>query len=117
MVGRPPDRPETALGAEIAEAVSRLYLDKFGKGPLHAETFINGDVVTTVMRDVFTVAEKHMVAEGRSDSVLVTRMLWQQATMDSFKRAIEELTGRACLSVVSGFDVEADLATEVFLLA
>lgn len=37
--------------------------------------------------------------------------------MDSFKSAIQHVTGRKCLSVVSGFDVDADLATEVFLLA
>ena len=46
------DSDETT--AAVSEAVSRLFLDKFGKGPVHAETYVNGDVAVTLMRDVFT---------------------------------------------------------------
>jgi len=59
-----PESSEGALEAAISEAVSRLYLDTFGKGPLHADTFVNGEVVTTVMRDVFTDVEHALVAIG-----------------------------------------------------
>ena len=37
---------DAATAIAVSEAVSRLYLDKFGKGPVHAETFVNGDVAS-----------------------------------------------------------------------
>lgn len=113
----PRDSTDGALEAAVSDAVSRLYLDKFGKGPLHAETFVNGDVITTVMRDVFTAAEQALVDGGHSDSVLNTRMLWQQATDEAFKAAIGQATGRRVLTVVSGYEVADNVATEVFVLA
>jgi len=105
-------------GVEVAvsDGVSRLYLDKFGKGPLHAETFVNGDILTTVMHDVFTAVEHELVANGKGDSVLTNRMLWQEATDMMFKRVVREATGREVLTVVSGFEVHHDVATEVFIL-
>ncbi len=100
----------------VSEAIARLYLDKFGKGPLHATTYVNGDILTTVLYDVFTAVERELVANGRSDSVLTNRMLWQEATEDTFKRAIEEVTGRRVLTVISGYEVHREVATEVFIL-
>jgi uncharacterized protein YbcI len=97
--------------------VERLYLDRYGKGPLHTETFMNGDVVTTLLREIFTPVEKAMIAGGRRDSVLTNRMQWQSATDALFREAVAEVTGRGVLAAVSGFDAEHDLATEVFLLA
>lgn len=105
------------MATAVSEVVARLFLDKFGRGPMHVETFINGDVLTTLMRDVFTPAERSMIAAGKSDSVLSTRMLWQQATSSSFKDAVSEATGRQVLSVISGFELDEELATEVFILA
>lgn len=116
MVGST-QRPETELELDISDAVSRLYLDTFGKGPLHVVTVVAGDLVTSVAREVLTVAEHALIAGGRSDSVLTTRMLWQHATDATFKAAIEEATGRRVLTVISGFELDDDVGTEVFLLA
>lgn len=116
MSKAPAPLPEGVRDA-VSEAVSRLYLDKFGKGPLRAETFVNGDVLTTVMHDVFTAVERELVANGRSDSVLTNRMLWQEATDAVFKEAIGRVTGREVLTVISGYEVHREVATEVFILA
>ena len=107
---------DSATRNAVSEAVSRLFLEKFGKGPLHAETFVNGDVAVTVMRDVFTVAERTMIADGKGENVLTTRMLWQQATDAMFKDAVSKATGRPVLTVVSGFELNDEMATEVFVL-
>lgn len=109
--------PDDAMATAVSEAVSRLFLDQFGRGPMHVETLVNGDVLLTLMRDVFTAAERAMIADGQHDSVLATRMLWQAATADMFKARVGEATGREVLSVVSGFELEEELATEVFVLA
>ena len=108
--------PDGRIETAVSDAVSRVYLDKFGKGPLHAESFINGDIVTTVMRDVLTVAERELIAAGRSDSVLTTRVLLQHVTDTAFKAAIGAVTGRRVLTVVSGFALAEDVATAVSFL-
>ena len=109
--------PDASITSAVSARVERLYLDRYGKGPLHTETFVNGDVLTTLMRDVFTPAEKAMVDDGRHDSVLVTRMQWQNATDSLFREAVAEATGRGVLAAVSGLDPVHDLATVVFVLA
>ncbi len=108
---------EDPVEAAISQAVVRLYLDKFGKGPLHARTQVHGDVATTVMRDVFTGAERALIGAGRADSVLTNRMLWQRATEEDFKTTVAAACGRAVVTVVSGFAIDDDVATEVFVLA
>jgi uncharacterized protein YbcI len=105
------------MATRISDDLTRLYLDTFGKGPLHAETFVNGDVVTTLLREVFTLAEKSMVDDGQADSVLATRTQWQSATDERFRSAVAEATGRSVLAAISGFDAVHDLASEVFVLA
>lgn len=114
MAGTSP-AAEDAVEAAISQAVVRLYLDKFGKAPVHAETRVHGDVATTVMRDVFTGAERAPIGGGRADGVLTTRMLWQRATEQDFKTKVSQACGRTVLTVVSGFAI--DVATEVFVLA
>ena len=108
---------EDPVEAAISQAVVRLYLDKFGKGPLHAQTRVHGDLATTVMRDVFTGAERALIDAGRADSVLTNRMLWQRATERDFKSTVTAACGRTVLTVVSGFAIDDDVATEVFVLA
>lgn len=109
--GNPP------VAIEISDAVERLYLDRFGKGPLRTDTFLHGDVITTLLRDVFTPVEKALIDDGRSDSVLSNRIQWQSATDALFRSAVAQATGRDVLAAISGFDAAHDLATEVFVLA
>lgn len=116
MTGSPELVVSGALESMISDAVSRLYLDKFGKGPSAARTYINGNVVTTVLEDILTGAERALVAKGRIDTVLTTRMLWQDATDASFKAVVGEVTGRRAITVISGFEVVDEVATEVFIL-
>ena len=112
-----PPGDDERLATRISDDVARLYLDTFGKGPLHTETFINGDVVTTLLREVFTSAERSMIDEGQSDAVMATRTQWQNATDGRFRSAVAEATGRPVLAAISGFDAQHDLASEVFVLA
>jgi uncharacterized protein YbcI len=113
MVGR----TEAPLTQAISDAVARLYLDKFGKGPLHTETCISGDVITTVMHDIFNPVEHELIAAGKEESVLANRMLWQRATDDAFKALIGSVVDRRVLTVISGFEVNDEVAVEVFLMS
>ena len=117
MAHNPSAYEEDRTAARISDDVERLYLDKFGKGPLNTKTFVNGDVITTLLSEVFTPAEQAMIERDQADSVLATRMHWQRATDPMFRSAIAEATGRHVLAAISGFDPAHDLASEVFVLA
>ncbi|MGH2833292.1 MAG: Na-translocating system protein MpsC family protein [Solirubrobacteraceae bacterium] len=108
--------PEDALCSLVSDAVSDLYLEKFGRGPLQTSTFIHGDVMVTLLADVFTPAEKALADAGKSDSVLTTRVLWQHSTDNLFRSKVSDITGRGVLSAISGFDLQNDMASEVFVL-
>lgn len=105
----------TPTESAISEAVTRLYLDTFGKGPMSVETHCYEDMAITLLRDVLTPGEHTLVGAGNSESVVTTRMQWQRATQHRFKSTIGEAAGRPVVSAVSGFEVDDALATEFFL--
>ena len=72
--------------------------------------------MTTVLRDVFTVAENLLIDRGKAGSVLTTRMEWQRVTQERFRSAIARDAGRPVIATVRGFDPESGLASEVFVL-
>jgi uncharacterized protein YbcI len=111
-----PLAPEGSLCSLVSDAVAGLYLDKFGRGPLQTTTFIHGDVVVTLLTDVFTPAEKVLAAAGKVDSVLKLRMLWQHSTDELFRAKVSDIIGRDVLTAISGFDLRRDMASEVFVL-
>jgi len=108
---------EGSTCSRVSDAVSALYLEKFGRGPLQARTFIHGDVVVTLLEDVFTPAEKALVKAGKPDSVLTIRMHWQHSTDELFRITVSQILDRVVLAAISGFDLEHDMASEVFVLA
>jgi len=108
---------EDPLAIRVSDAISRLYLDRFGKGPLQAETVICDDLVVTLLREVSTPAERAMIEAGKQDSVLTTRILWQHSTDLLFRAGVAHVTGREVLVSISGFEIEHDMASEVFVLA
>jgi uncharacterized protein YbcI len=114
-------RPTTLAGDStanaVSDAVSRLYLDTFGKGAVRVETSISEDLVVTVLYDIFTPAEKALIEGGKRDSVLITRQLWQHATEARFRQTVGDVTGRTVVAAVSGFAIPEGMGTEVFVLA
>jgi uncharacterized protein YbcI len=108
--------PEDSLCSLVSDAVAGLYLEKFGRGPLQTKTFIHGDVVVTLLNDVFTPAERALADAGKQDSVLSMRMLWQHSTDELFRSKVSAITGRRVLCAISGFDLSHDMASEVFVL-
>ena len=108
--------PLGELETSISSEVVRIYLDSFGKGPLRSDTYLNGHVITTLLREVFTPAEKLLAGDGKAETVLATRIQWQRLTAPEFKARVEVLTGRIVKTTISGFDIDNDFATEVFVL-
>jgi uncharacterized protein YbcI len=106
-----------ALLLAISNAIVRLHKQYFGKGPTKARTYYDGDVITCVLSDVYTRAERTLLSRGRGALVLNGRFELQEAVREEFISEIEQITGRTVIGFFSGNQSEPDLSVEVFVLA
>jgi uncharacterized protein YbcI len=104
------------MAAEISNAVVRLVRDHFGKGPTQARTIIDDDVVMTVLRGGFTVAEKTLYRAGRADVVEEGRRAMQEVFEREMRTSIERITGRKVDAFLSANHHEPDVSVENFML-
>jgi uncharacterized protein YbcI len=104
------------LNAALASAVVGIYRAHLGRGPSSACTFHNDDVVTVVMREVMTNAEKTLAQSGSGSEVTNMRRLFQQTMETDFRAAVERLTDRKVVALISGNHMDPDIAVETFVL-
>jgi uncharacterized protein YbcI len=104
------------LNAAITREVIRVHNESHGRGPKKAFSFHNGNVLTTVMEEVLTAAERRLADSGEREAVLNMRSLYQRSMEPALKKAIEEVTGRKVLALMSDNHLEPDMAVEVFIL-
>lgn len=105
-----------AQQADVSTALVQLYRRFYGRGPTRAKTISDGDVVTTVLADIFTTVEQTLVDRGRTDLVTGVRVAFQEAMRHEFVATVERYTGREVASFTSGVDVAHAVATETFVL-
>ena len=109
-------------GANVVAAISdemvRLYKEQFGRGPTRVRTYWCGpDVVTTILEDTFTPAERNLALLGEHQRLRDTRTFFQYATVREFCEPVERLTGRTVKAFISGIDTAVDgVAVETFVL-
>jgi uncharacterized protein YbcI len=81
----------------------RLSKDQFGRGPNRVRTYwCNEDVLTTVLEDTLTPAERNLATLGEHERLRDTRMFFQYATLREFCEPVERLTGRTVRAFISG---------------
>jgi uncharacterized protein YbcI len=114
----PEDGSASGAALQISDEMVRLYKDQFGRGPTRARTHWAGpDVVTVVLEDTLTPAERNLVRMGEHQRLRDTRMFFQYATVAEFCAPIERLTGRKVKAFLSAIDTEADgMCVETFIL-
>jgi uncharacterized protein YbcI len=110
-----------ASGANTLSALSnemvRLFKEQFGRGPTSARTTWAGDVITVVLENTLTPAERNLVKMGEHERLRETRMFFQYASVREFCEPVERITGRKVRAFISGIDTEVDgLAVETFIL-
>ena len=105
------------LAAAISNDVVRVLHQQTGRGPTHARTAVNGDLVVCVLHDTLTVGERTLVGAGHAQTVLDTRKLYQKAMRSQLVQVVEGHTGRAVVAFMSDNHIDPDAAVEVFLLA
>jgi uncharacterized protein YbcI len=109
---------QVSVLAAISDEMVRLYKDQFGRGPDRTRTYWCGDdLLTTVLEDTLTPAERNLAALGEHQRLRDTRTFFQYATVREFCEPVERLTGRTVRSFISGIDTEVDgLSIETFIL-
>ena len=107
-----------SLMLAISNEMVRLYKQQFGRGPTRARTCWAGpDVITVVLENTLTPAERNLVKMGEHERLRETRMFFQYASVVEFCEPIERLTGRKVRAFVSGTDAAVDgLSVETFIL-
>ena len=103
--------------ADISNMVVRLTSQYTGRGPTKARTYINDDLVTVVLQDSLTKAERTLVAHDQRELVLSTRRAFQQAMRADFVAGVQEILGRQVAVFLSANHAEPDYAVETFILA
>jgi uncharacterized protein YbcI len=113
-----PQEKGASVLAQISNEMVRLYKDQFGRGPTQARTtWCDDDLLTVILEDTFTAAERNLVKLGQHERLRDTRMFFQYASVYEFCEPIERLTGRTVRAFISGIDTEVDgLSIETFVL-
>ena len=114
-----PEEPGYSPGSAsvgISNAVVRLFREYTGRGPTKARTGINRNVVTVLMEDTMTKAERSLIAKGKADLVLQMRQEFQRTMREDLVAAVEMLIERKVIAFMSDNHIDPDMAVEVFIL-
>lgn len=101
----------------ISNAVVSLLHDYTGRGPTSVRTTISHDVVTVVMRDCLTKAERTLAERGKANEVLAMRRSIQEAMREELSAIVEAQLGREVQAFLSDNLYEPDIAVEIFVMA
>jgi uncharacterized protein YbcI len=105
-----------ALRSAISQAIVRIHAEHYGKGATQAKTYAWDNLLVTVLRDVLTVAERTLIEADRADTVREVRTTFQFSLEETFRTAVERLTGRRVHSFMSQIDPDNGLGVEIFVL-
>jgi uncharacterized protein YbcI len=104
------------MSSQVSREIVQLHVRLYGRGPTRAKTYIADDFVLSVLEEIFTPAERTLIAAGKGEHVQGTRMAFQEAVKPSFVDVVEEATGRSVRAMVSQVSLETGIGVELFLL-
>jgi uncharacterized protein YbcI len=106
-----------AVVSQLSREIVQLHARLYGRGPTKARSYLQGDYVACVLEEIFTTAERTLIAAGSGDHVSDTRKKFQEAVRGDFIDVVERITGRKVRVFLSQVDVGADLAVEFFIFS
>ncbi len=106
-----------STNAEISNLVVRTVSEYTGRGPTRARTYLNGDVVTVVLKDTLTKGERSLVGDGLEELVLTMRKAFQSTMRNDLVSGVEQILGRRVIAFLSDNHIDPDVAVETFVLA
>jgi uncharacterized protein YbcI len=108
--------PSGAIVASISREIVGIYAEYFGRGPTKAKTLWREEIITVILEDAFTRAERVLVDGGRFDQVRLNRQAFQDQIEPLFRETIERVTGREVVTCLSQINRDG-VAAEVFVLS
>jgi uncharacterized protein YbcI len=106
------DQSETSI---ISRKLVQLYRRAFGRGPNRARTFLQPQFAVCVFRDVFTTAERTLLADGGTAEVEAARRRINFTIEEECIEIVEAETGRTVQSHLAQVQAPADLVVHLFL--
>jgi uncharacterized protein YbcI len=119
-VDAPEIEPRSDLGqvsSQISREIVQLHARLYGRGPTRAKTYLTGDYALSILEEIFTPAERTLIAAGKGELVQASRTAFQDAVRDEFVTIVEETTGRPVRALISQVHLETGSAIELFLFA
>jgi uncharacterized protein YbcI len=102
---------------QITRAMVAIYKDQFGRGPRYAHSHYAGaDSIICFLEGSLTPVERTLAEISEDQRLRDIRLLFQYAAEESFRSAVEAITGRRVVAFISGIDTKADISSEVFML-
>ncbi len=116
MAAKTDTEPHGELLASISNMVVSVYADHLGRGPTKARTYITEGVITCVLEDTLTRAERKLVESGRPSPVLDIRSTLQETMRSELSGKVEELSGQHVRAIIAGTELDPDISTQIFVL-
>jgi uncharacterized protein YbcI len=112
---RQPQSERGQIASAISTRIVSLHAKAYGRGPTKARTFLTPFYALCLMEDVFTTAERTLIAHGKPGNVRDTRLAFQETMRDEFVAIVEEANGRKVRAFMSQITTEPEVAAELFL--
>lgn len=105
-----------ALLATLSREIVRLHARSYGRGPTKARSVVGPGFAFCLLEDIFSTAERTLIASGARDQVIENRRRLHEAARGELEAVVERVTGRKVAVVLSQVDVAADTGLEFFVL-
>lgn len=102
--------------AAVSDFVVGVYADCLGRGPTKARSYKDRDLVICLLEDTLTKPERHLREAGRNERLLDLRVALQETMQEPLVTGMEGLAGREVIALISGRQLDPDIASEVFVL-
>jgi len=102
--------------AAIANEMVRIKAEFYGKGPFQAKAYQNDEVLVCVMRGGLTTVEQTLIDGGDEALVRQVRTRFQEQMTETFRNAVERLSGRRVLTYTSQTAFDPDYTFELCVL-
>ena len=103
-------------GLTIANAITRLHREHYGRGAASARTVMGRDHVVVFLEDIYTTVERTLIGAGDFEVVRQTRHQFQQIMRAEFCEVVERTLGRKVVAFMSEVHEEPPIAAEIFVL-
>jgi uncharacterized protein YbcI len=104
------------LDAAVTDALEKIHAEHLERRPQRSLTFHHDNVVVTLMFEVLSPAENTLAQKGRQRDIGELRELFLEHMKGDFREAVERLTGRKVLTLLTASHLSPDVAAVVFVL-